>query len=165
MMHRTPIAERFWPRVNKTDSCWLWTGSKNNKGYGVIGRGGNNGGMMYVHRLSFSIANPGANMAGMAVMHKCDMPPCVNPDHLSLGTLADNHRDMWLKGRMNPPKGENSPKAKLTESQVMEIRRRFRPTVFSNTKELAKEFGVTQQSITAIVCGKNWKHIPQEKPC
>jgi hypothetical protein len=86
---------RFWQKVDKTQSCWLWTGTINNKGYGRlnIGRVG-----FYVHRLSYQITN-GVIEPGMVVLHHCDNPRCVNPDHLSLGTQADNLADMRSKGR------------------------------------------------------------------
>ena len=161
---RKPIELRFLAKVDKSDrdGCWLWTASVNNKGYGIIGRGGKNGGMMYAHRLSFNIANPGVDIHGGAILHSCDTPRCVNPKHLSLGTVGQNNRDMYARGRANPHRGEKSHKAKLTKIQVLEIRRRYRPPVRSNIKELSQEFGVTKQSIAAIVDGKNWRHIEPE---
>lgn len=100
-----PITERFWPRVNKAGPihavlgtpCWLWTGAPDNRGYGRLSTtlGGS---VLKAHRLSWEIAN-GAIPEGLCVLHRCDNPPCVNPEHLFLGTRPDNARDMADKGR------------------------------------------------------------------
>src|SRR5687767_4720826 len=90
-----PLSERFWEKVRKTDGCWLWTASRNAKGYGQI---------MYqrrpihAHRVSWQLAN-GPIPDGLCVLHRCDNPQCVNPGHLFLGTIVDNNRDMFAKGR------------------------------------------------------------------
>lgn len=76
-------------------ACWIWTGPTNNHGYGRFG------GSRYAHRVSYQLAH-GPIPPGMVVLHRCDNPPCVNPDHLSLGTQRDNVRDMVTKGRHNP---------------------------------------------------------------
>jgi hypothetical protein len=91
-----PIEDRFWQFVNKTDTCWLWTGSRS-RGYGLIGAGAS-GKTKSAHRVSYELAN-GPIPAGMWVLHKCDNPPCVNPAHLFLGDRADNMRDAFRKGR------------------------------------------------------------------
>ncbi len=99
---RIPIEERFHPHVDKSsgpDACWPWTRSKiRDGGYGQIGRGGHDGGIVLTHRLAWEIAN-GPVPDGMRVLHECDNPPCCNPKHLFLGTQADNLRDMTAKGR------------------------------------------------------------------
>ena len=86
---------RFWERVDTTGECWLWTGHRNEDGYGTLG-------WQYkqysAHRLSYEIAY-GAIPPGLCVCHRCDNPPCVRPDHLFLGTQADNMRDRYRKGR------------------------------------------------------------------
>ena len=95
----TLLPENFWGKVRKTESCWLWTGYISSAGYGQIQRG-YRGPRPYVHRLVYALAK-GPIPAGLCVLHTCDTPPCVNPDHLWLGTKGDNARDMVRKGR-NP---------------------------------------------------------------
>lgn len=89
------LDRRFWPRVEKTESCWLWTGARTVAGYGTIGR---NKSMHMATRMLWGILN-GPIPAGLFLCHHCDNPPCIRPDHLFLGTHADNMADMVRKGR------------------------------------------------------------------
>lgn len=89
------LEERFWDKVKKTENCWLWKGAVNNKGYGKIGLGH---GWVLAHRVSWILHN-GDIPNKLFVLHSCDTPGCVNPDHMSLGTQAENLADMWSKGR------------------------------------------------------------------
>lgn len=96
----TPIEERFWPKVRVAglDECWLWTGSlTTNGGYGQLARNRRLG-PIRANRVSFEI-HRGPIPEGMCVLHTCDTPACVNPNHLFLGTRGDNCRDMGLKQR------------------------------------------------------------------
>lgn len=87
---------RFWSKVKKTDSCWLWTGALNGRGYGIFGvTHGNN---MTAHRFAWLMAN-GSIPDGMDVCHHCDVRCCVNPIHMFVGTRSDNMRDCAEKGR------------------------------------------------------------------
>jgi len=92
----------FWKHVEKTEGCWLWIGNLNAYGYGNLMRRfyGKKKGFM-AHRVSWEIHN-GAIPAGLSVLHKCDVTNCVKPDHLFLGTQADNNRDRHAKGRSKP---------------------------------------------------------------
>lgn len=91
------ITDRFWLMVRKTDSCWLWTGSVNRKGYGQIStKRGNR--PLQAHRFSYRI-HFGRIPSRKMVLHKCDNPSCVNPDHLFLGTAKQNTDDMITKER------------------------------------------------------------------
>lgn len=156
------ISQRFAEKIRKIrDGCWLWTASKNNKGYGVIGRGGKNGGMMYAHRLSWTLANPGMPLGAGLVLHMCDVRHCVNPEHLLLGTHKDNVSDMWKKGRANHVKGERVHTAKLTATEVLAIRRLFVPWSrdANGTSGLAKRFGVSRQQIHSIISRQHWNHL------
>jgi len=89
------IEARFWPKVNKTQECWLWIGYRDARGYGRIMRQGK---VCGTHRVSWEIHN-GQIPEGMGVLHSCDNPPCVNPQHLFIGTQKDNMRDCTRKGR------------------------------------------------------------------
>jgi hypothetical protein len=93
---RKPFEAGFWARVNKTEACWIWMGSKNSKGYGVRRKPG--GGVITMHRYSFELANGPIGM-GLNILHSCDNPSCVNPAHLRAGSQADNVADMVSRGR------------------------------------------------------------------
>jgi hypothetical protein len=89
------LEEKFWAQVTKTETCWLWTGTKNGGGYGVFTPHKR---FTTTHRYSYELKH-GAIPDGLAVCHSCDVPSCVNPDHLWLGTGKDNMDDMRTKGR------------------------------------------------------------------
>jgi hypothetical protein len=95
---REPIADRFWQFVDKSGDCWLWTGCTNGK-YGRIGDGKSSRTKL-AHRASYEM-HFGPIPKGLWVLHRCDTPACVNPDHLFLGTRADNMKDAHEKGRID----------------------------------------------------------------
>lgn len=95
-----PLADRFWPKVQKGEGCWEWIGSRNAAGYGKMTVGGRGAGHVRAHRVSWELAN-GPVPEGLWVLHTCDNPPCVRPDHLWLGTRLDNMRDCASKGRID----------------------------------------------------------------
>jgi hypothetical protein len=95
------LIARFWLKVDRSggpQACWPWTAKTMNLGYGVIWKGGKRGHTVYAHRVSCAIAN-GREPGNMAVCHRCDNPPCVNPNHLFLDTIKGNVADMTAKGR------------------------------------------------------------------
>jgi hypothetical protein len=164
-----PIEDRFWQKVQKTNDCWLWTAYTDSNGYGEIHCKNGNSRVEYAHRISWMI-HFGSIPEGMEVCHKCDVPRCVRPDHLFLGTQYDNIHDcidkkrnpILIKGRAGM-KGEDHPLRKLTEEQVIEIRRRYVSGVNqynpSNRRELAEEFGINPTHVWQVYARKVWKHI------
>lgn len=148
--------ERFWSKVNIADpgECWLWRGGIFISGYGRFWA---NDKSLLAHRYSLSLYED--LLPGMHVMHSCDVPLCVNPEHLSQGTPADNAHDRDGKGRSRGGSnaGENSPVAKLTTALVLEIRRRSDQG--EPRASLAVEFDVRPPTISNIANRKSWTHV------
>lgn len=151
--HGLSKLERFELRVEKTDNCWLWTASRNNKGYGQFNYDGTR--PIPAHRAAWMIYK-GEIPDGMCILHKCDVPLCVNPDHLFLGTQIENIADMHSKGRAKQGHlyGPDHKAAKLDAEKVKEIRASSK-----SDAELAEIYGVSRPTIWAVVKGKTWKHI------
>lgn len=160
--------DRFWPKVNKTDGCWLWTAGKFRFGHGAFQF---NGRTCKAHRIAYELAY-GPIPAGMLVCHQCDNPSCVRPDHLWLGTIKDNNNDRHTKGRTRPPLhpnrggyklppgahvGERNPRARLTEQQVAKIRQRYISEPITR-QQLANEYSVSVHTIKHITRGTAWTH-------
>jgi hypothetical protein len=150
----------FSLRYKRTKTgCWEWSGCRDAKNYGRMGYARKK--LVLCHRVSW-MAFRGPIPEGMCVCHKCDNPPCINPDHLFLGTRADNTRDAASKGRIrcNPEKikGQLHGMHKLTNDQVLEIRKRYVPYK-THSRILADEFHVCSASILNIVNRKSWKHL------
>jgi hypothetical protein len=153
---------RFFSKILFTansNRCWHWGASLDTNGYGQfhLNVSYKNGKMFMATRVAYYL-HYNIDPIGLAVCHKCDNPKCCNPDHLFLGTLSDNSVDMVRKGRHNKPFGENCKSSKLKESQVLEIREKYKTGLFSQRK-LAKEFKVHQTIIGDIVNNQIWKHI------
>jgi hypothetical protein len=146
----------FWSKVDirgKND-CWLWTGAKQSKGYGSIGNG--NGDTVSAHRVAFEISRGKEIPDGFCVMHQHDCRLCCNPNHLTLGTIADNNRDMVRKGRQ--AKGEKNGRSKLTGQDVLKMRKLFQNDQ-KTMVELAHEFGVHYNTVRNAVHGITWKNL------
>ena len=148
--------EGYIPELNS--GCWLWLKALNTIGYGVFGCGGYKG---YAHRYSYSYFKKKPIPKGMHVCHSCDMPCCVNPDHLWLGSRSDNMRDCKRKRRhasdkvtTNYARADRGSAAKLTWEQVREIR--DNPDKLTQRK-LAARYGVVQSTIFQILQGNHWK--------
>ncbi|HEX2915595.1 MAG TPA: HNH endonuclease [Chloroflexia bacterium] len=148
---RIPIEKRFWTKVLKTDGCWLWQAYKHPKGYGYVGVEGNRNDK--AHRVAYRLTY-GDFDRKLHVLHKCDNPPCVRPDHLFLGTNLDNIKDRMAKGRMTGLKGEKNPRAKLTMDQAREIR----AIKGISQEKIAQRYHVTQSLISKIKLKQNWDY-------
>lgn len=152
-----PMEDRFWEKVRKTRRCWLWTGTKNNMGYGTFMRVSPK--KELAHRVAWYIAH--GELPGAArVLHTCDNPACVRPDHLFLGTMRDNSQDMLAKGRNKyvAHPGEANGQAKLTEGQVREMREKYAAGGVTQA-QLAKEYEISQALAHFVVTRKAWKHV------
>lgn len=158
---------RFMAKVAvQENGCWMWTGGKDRKGYGLFSvgpsrnpDGSRRNSMKAAHRVSYELFNGGIP-DGLFVLHKCDTPGCVNPEHLFLGTNLDNVRDMDSKGRRvnGPSYGSDHGNAVLDEKQVLEIMELLKarkPT----QKEIAKMYGVAHSTINHIATGRLWSHL------
>lgn len=147
------LQDRFWSRVEKTDTCWLWAGALSSTGYGQIREGGR---IHYVHRLSYTWSF-GDVPEGTEVCHRCDTPRCVRPDHLFLGTHHENMLDAARKKRVpgnGGQRGEATGTSKLTEREVLEIRASSETIV-----ALALRYGVNHTAISKIRQRLTWRHI------
>lgn len=146
-MRGSPV-ERFNAKIRVTPSCWLWLASKT-RGYGKIGVAGIE---IRAHRFSYE-HYIGPVPDGLCVCHRCDNPSCVNPDHLFIGTQAENMADMIAKKRN--VRGEKSVWAKLSDGTVSEIRAFYRRGVRGRgTKEIAKRYSISAKHAWFIVNNK-----------
>lgn len=133
--------------------CWLWTGALKENGYGCMGTNQKSG--MYPHRVSFELFN-GPIPRGLCVLHTCDNRRCINPDHLWIGTHADNARDMIRKNRARH--GEKHPGAKLTEKDVIFIKNLMSDNA-PRDHEIARLFNLKKATISAIRRNKLWINV------
>lgn len=154
------FADRFWAKVfimPYDRGCWLWTASCGDKGYGQMGRWKLNDRPIGAHVASW-ILHFGPIPRGMCICHKCDNPPCVNPNHLFLGTRLDNTADMMKKGRHvigKRYKGESHSNHIVTQVQVGYIRRLYESGARSQ-QSLADELGIAQTTVSAIIRRQTW---------
>lgn len=184
---------RYWSKIDKNgpspiegSKCWVWLGSKDSDGYGVLSTRVNGRKGIRAHRIGFFLAY--GEISKPCICHKCDNPPCVNPEHLFEGSHKENKKDCLIKGRANSPSGndhwsrrnphlvkrgathyktgssranergiENS-QSKLNDQKVREIRARHIPRRISQSM-LAKEYGVTQSVISDVIRRISWTHV------
>lgn len=150
--------EQFWAKVDKSGECWIFHGAHDPQGYGYVNRAALAPHMLKAHRYSWMLAN-GPIPDGMCVLHRCDNPPCVNPDHLWLGTIGDNNRDKMLKGRasrVTRNAGTKQWQSILTDDLVRYIRSQHAAGV--KQAVIGRELNISSKTIWyAIRCG--WKHV------
>lgn len=138
----------FWSGIRKDAACWNWTKGLMSAGYGYVDFQSTR---HWTHRLSWEIAR-GPIPEGMSVLHDCDNPRCVNPDHLFVGTQKDNRQDCVAKLRHNF--GTLHGMCKLTEQEVLDIRASFGPRL-----PVAKKYGISVTQVGDIRHGKSWRHL------
>ncbi len=159
---RRSVAERFETFVIKNDvGCWAWSGAIDDSGYGRLAPGVDDGRRvpLRAHRVSWELAN-GIISDGLWVLHHCDNPPCTRPDHLFLGTAADNSADMASKGRGFVPEsrgGAGSPVAKMTDESASLAIARVRSG--ERRTDVARSMGVSPSTIGLLVKRKTWRHL------
>lgn len=148
-----PLENRFAQQVDRSENatgCHLWTGVKSRGGYGSITVEGKN---QLAHRVSWFLAN--GRWPTDDILHSCDNPPCVNPEHLSEGTHSDNMRQMIERDRRLEPVGEHHHAAKLTYDDVCQVRH-LRACGWT-LKSLADRFGVHPSTIDRVVKHQIWR--------
>lgn len=143
--------QRFWSKVQIVGECWVWIGSKWSSGYGMVYLYGDR---HRAHVIAYE-EFVGSVPFGLCVLHHCDNPPCVRPDHLFPGTRGDNMRDAAEKGRI--AKGHVHWNAKLTEADVEEIRLLGQCGVFQRI--IAQAYGIRQCNVSRILNNKWWRHV------
>lgn len=159
-----PAETRFWALVDKNGPipdhcpeigpCWLWTGARDHDGYGLFMP--SPGKQIVASRFCLELTS-GPLEEREFCCHHCDNPPCVRPDHLFRGDAQTNQSDMWEKGRGKPARGSKHHHAKLTESDIPEIRRRYANGEMQAT--IGADYGVSQSCISSIVTREAWSHI------
>lgn len=157
--NRAPVAQRLAARSRRDGECLLYVeGSANKRGHVRIGYQGRK---QYVHRVAYLVAK-GPIPAGLHVLHSCDVPRCIEPAHLRVGTNADNIADKVRRGRAWQPKGSKSSNALLTEAKVEQILIALGQG--ATLKELGERFGVHLGTVWTIKAGKNWTHVRPDLP-
>jgi hypothetical protein len=161
------ILDRFWSKVifpiNLIDSCWIWDAAKNsnklNRDYGIFYVNSNIGNQR-AHRFAYEYFY-GLILPNLEVLHKCDTPSCVNPNHLRPGTQQDNINDMINKNRDNKAVGGNNGNSVLNDDQVKEIITKVYNNQYSSVQQICKIYNCSEMVIHNIFHRKFWTHITE----
>lgn len=160
---RKPIDKRFWSKVSVTDGCWLWNGTTDKDGYGLLHNTDRPPAFHRSTHVSWMLHGKGDVPDGLQICHTCDNPACVRPDHLWIGTTQENTADRDRKGRhgysppKNPARGERHGMAVLTEHVVRQIIALKDSGL--RQRDIASRFGISQTNAWKILNGKIWKHV------
>lgn len=156
MRKRKHEHDRFLGKVKQTESCWLWTGTTYRRGYGHFGRYLNDKRVMYkAHRYAYEFYK-GHIPEGLLVLHTCDNPACVNPDHLFVGTHKDNSQDMLRKGRFGYPRNPNHHWLSFERAEEMRQFAKENPTM--KQKDMAKHLDTSTAQLSRILNYKIWSN-------
>jgi hypothetical protein len=160
MSHRTSFLNRFWTKVDQSggiDACWNWTAS-GAAGYGRL-KDRDGKGLVLAHRVAYE-ETYGPVPEGLVIMHSCDNPLCVNPNHLYAGTQSENMQDCASKGRIfiKDQLGEKNSLARLTADKAREIRARWEQEDIT-MQDLADSYQVSRGAINNVVHNHTWKHV------
>lgn len=150
--------EAFERCVQRGPGCWLWGGYRNEDGYGVVRVGGRGAKLTLAHRLSWTL-HCGEIPEGLHVLHSCDTPSCVRPDHLFLGSNLDNIRDRQAKGRSGGgcfQSGDASPTVRWTEAEILQMRKKRAQG--QRVKDIAAEYGIQRDYLSRILNGHDRKN-------
>lgn len=153
--------EKYSDRITPEpmSGCWLWIGSWTTSGYGNLTRYNRS---FYAHRCAYESRHGIGSADNLVVRHKCDNPCCCNPDHLEIGTPADNCADAWARGRMQPVRGEKSGRSILTEQEVIAMRQMAADGV--PICDIAEATGHNRKRVEYAVRGLSWQHLPGAVP-
>jgi len=147
-MTREELFDRTIPEPNS--GCWFWDGKCDRAGYGVVATRPRH---LSAHRLAYQLFC-GEIPEGGCILHSCDQPSCINPDHLRVGSHGDNSNDRVARGRAAGPKGERHAAALLSASDVLAIRADTR-----RHRLIAADYGISARHVSSLKAGLYWKHI------
>jgi hypothetical protein len=147
------LRERLERKMIITPGCWIWKGKRDRDGYGLLVQKLEKPVTQKAHRVAYELY-VGEIPNGFLVRHKCDNPSCVNPDHLEVGTHADNMLDKKMRGRAVSLRGDQCGRAKITSETAMLIRNDKRPKF-----QISAEFGISLRAIYDVQNLKTWTHI------
>jgi len=157
LQENNKVFSYFWKRVQKQkkDVCWNWEGILDSKNYGIVKCNGIHVG---AHRVSYTI-HKGLIPTRLSILHKCDNPSCVNPNHLFAGTRKENATDRDSKNRQ--AKGEHQGLAKLTKNIVIKLRKEFfkKDPKMGDYEKAAQQYNVTSETIRQAIIGYTWHHL------